>query len=59
MIARETGLPAEEFLYEVFRANLNALVPVAFQLSKSENPYAKLAAAAAQRQLEVISGTRK
>jgi len=59
MVARETGLSAEVFLNEIFRANLSALVPVAFQLRTSENPYARLVAAAAQRQLEVIGGTRK
>ncbi len=59
MVARETGMSAEGFLYGVFRANLNALVPAAFQLRESENPYARLAAAAAQRQLELIGGTRE
>jgi len=59
MVAYETGTSAEKFLYGVFRANLNVLVPVAFQLRESENPYARLAAAAAQRQLEVIGGTRE
>lgn len=59
MVAHETGLSAEMFLNDVFRINLNALVPVAFQLRESENQYAQLIAAAAQRQLEVIGGTRK
>jgi len=57
MIADETGQPAEEILYEVLRANLGALAGTAFQLGKSGNPFARLAAAA-QRQLEVIGGTR-
>jgi len=59
MVARETGLSAEIILNDVFQFNLNALVPVAFQLKESDNPYARLAAAAAQRQLEIIGGTRK
>lgn len=59
LVASETGLPAEVFLNDVFSFNLNVLVPVAFQLRDSENPYARLVAAAAQRQLEVIGGTRR
>ena len=59
VIASETGLPAEEFLYSILRFNFNALVSTAFQLNESNNPYAKLAAAAAQRQLELISEIRR
>jgi len=58
LVAAEIGLTAEGLLYDIFRYNLNALVPAAFQLSKSKNQYAQQAGAAAQRQLEVISGTK-
>ena len=59
MVARETGQSGEGFLYDVVRTNLNALLPVAFGLRESENPYARLLAAVAQRQLEVIGGNRE
>lgn len=58
MVACETGLSAEVFLNNIFRANLNVLIPAAFQLRDSGNPFAQLAGAAAQRQLEVISGAK-
>jgi|AMFO01.1.fsa_nt_gi hypothetical protein len=59
MVANEAGLSAAGFLYRVFRDNLNTLTLVAFQLRESENPFAQLAAKAAQRQLELIGGTRE
>jgi hypothetical protein len=58
IVARETGLIAEIFLNAVFRFNLHALIPVAFQLRESANPYAQLLSSAAQRQLELIGATR-
>ena len=58
MVADEINQPAEEFLYEVFRANLGVLTTAAMQLGNSDNPFAQLAGAAAQRQLEVVGGTR-
>jgi hypothetical protein len=59
MVAHETGQSAESILYEVFHINLKVLLPAAFQLRESDNPYAQLIAIAAQRQLEVIGGNRK
>jgi len=58
MVADQINQPAEEFLYEVFRANLGVLTTAAMRLGKSGNPFAQLAGAAAQRQLELIGGTR-
>lgn len=58
MIADEIGMPAENLLYSIIRFNLHALVPAAFQLSQSQNEFAKHIGAAAQRQLETIAATR-
>lgn len=59
LIANEVGIPAVAILNDVFRSNLGVLIPVAFLLRESENPYAQLHAAAAQRQLELIGGARE
>ncbi len=58
IIADEIKIPAENLLYNVIRLNLHALVPAAFQLQKSKNGVAKFLGAAAQRQLEIIAGSR-
>ncbi len=58
MIADEINIPAENLLLNIFRLNLHALMPAAFQLKESENEFARYLGNVAQRQLETIAGTR-
>lgn len=58
IIASETNLSAEKLLLDIISLNLHALVPVAFQLKKSKNQFSQHMSNVAQRQLELIAGTR-
>jgi len=57
-IAAETNLSAEILLFDIVRLNLNALIPAAFHLKDSENFFSRYVSTIAQRQLEIIAGTK-
>lgn len=59
MLASEVDMPAEKILHRIIIHNLHALVPAAFQLQESKNPFATYISSVAQRQLEIIAGTRQ
>jgi len=58
-IAAETNLSAEILLFDIIQLNLKVIIPAAFHLKDSENLFAQHVSTIAQRQLEIIAGTRE
>jgi len=55
-LAHELSIPAEVILHQVFRNNLNTLLPIVFSLQDSENSYIQMVVSGVKRQLELIGG---
>lgn len=57
-IAQNTNIPGEVILQLIFSQNLRSLLPVIYELQKSNNNYLKLVVSAVKRQLNLIAGVR-
>jgi len=55
-LARDFNIPAEDVIYQIFRFNLNALLPIVFSLKDSDNSYIQKVVTGVERQLELIGG---